>query len=215
MSKSHATLTGASLHEPKGVTTATSGQVYRADGAGSGSWQSLVIPTGLFTVGITTFVASGTWTKPPNLFKVRVHVQAAGGAGSTSTIAATGGSASFGAQCSATGGVGGNGNVGTGGAGGVGSSGNLNFTGVSGIGSITTTASIPFIGGLPAGPWGAFGKGQDQISGTTQAASGGGGGYAMKEISAIALGATETVTVNTGGASNGIVVVEEYVAVTS
>jgi len=36
----HRLLTGASLHEPKGVETATSGQVYVADGLGSGSWQS-------------------------------------------------------------------------------------------------------------------------------------------------------------------------------
>jgi hypothetical protein len=34
----HASLTGANLHEPKGVATATSGQVYVADGAGSGDW---------------------------------------------------------------------------------------------------------------------------------------------------------------------------------
>lgn len=34
----HSALTGASLHEPKGVASATSGQVYVADGAGSGTW---------------------------------------------------------------------------------------------------------------------------------------------------------------------------------
>lgn len=34
----HATLTGADLHEPKGVATAASGTVYISDGAGSGSW---------------------------------------------------------------------------------------------------------------------------------------------------------------------------------
>lgn len=38
---SHATLTGASLHEPKGVATATANTVYVADGAGSGTWQTL------------------------------------------------------------------------------------------------------------------------------------------------------------------------------
>lgn len=40
----HKDLTGAELHEPKGVATATSGQVYVADGLGSGSWQPIVIP---------------------------------------------------------------------------------------------------------------------------------------------------------------------------
>lgn len=37
----HKDLTGADLHEPKGVATANSGQVYVADGAGSGSWVNL------------------------------------------------------------------------------------------------------------------------------------------------------------------------------
>lgn len=34
----HKDLTGAELHEPKGVETATSGQVYVANGSGSGAW---------------------------------------------------------------------------------------------------------------------------------------------------------------------------------
>lgn len=34
----HNTLTGADLHEPKGVATANLGQIYIADGAGSGTW---------------------------------------------------------------------------------------------------------------------------------------------------------------------------------
>lgn len=34
----HNTLTGSQLHEPKGAATATAGQVYVADGAGSGTW---------------------------------------------------------------------------------------------------------------------------------------------------------------------------------
>lgn len=38
----HATLTGADLHEPKGADTAALGQVYIADGAGSGTWTTLV-----------------------------------------------------------------------------------------------------------------------------------------------------------------------------
>jgi microcystin-dependent protein len=37
----HAALTGASLHEPKGVASADVGTVYVADGAGSGSWSTL------------------------------------------------------------------------------------------------------------------------------------------------------------------------------
>lgn len=47
----HATLTGADLHEPKGVDSASEGSVYVADGAGSGTWED-------FTSG-TTYVISG------------------------------------------------------------------------------------------------------------------------------------------------------------
>lgn len=35
----HSQLTGADLHEPKGIDTALAGEVYVADGAGSGSWE--------------------------------------------------------------------------------------------------------------------------------------------------------------------------------
>lgn len=34
----HSSLTDPELHEPKGASTATSGEVFVADGAGSGSW---------------------------------------------------------------------------------------------------------------------------------------------------------------------------------
>lgn len=37
---SHAVLTDPEIHEPKGITTASAGQVYRADGVGSGSWEA-------------------------------------------------------------------------------------------------------------------------------------------------------------------------------
>jgi hypothetical protein len=39
----HRTLTGDSLHEPKGADTANSGEVYVADGAGSGSWDGSLV----------------------------------------------------------------------------------------------------------------------------------------------------------------------------
>lgn len=39
----HAVLTDPQLHEPKGVSTAASGKVYRANGSGSGVW---VFPSG-------------------------------------------------------------------------------------------------------------------------------------------------------------------------
>lgn len=213
MTTAHRSLTGASLHEPKGVETATANQVYKADGAGSGSWQTLTIPTGLFTVTITNFTATGTWTKPANLFKVRVHVIGSGGNGiDANATGTTGGSTSFGAHCSATGGTGGVGGSSTGGVGGAGSSGSLNLTGGSGVGSTTPGASC--MGGLGGGMWMPKGQGGSVSSaGGGQTASGGGGGYSMKEIAAAALGSTETVTINTAGQNNGFVLVEEYISV--
>lgn len=37
----HSTLTGADLHEPKGVASASAGTIYVANGAGSGVWQKV------------------------------------------------------------------------------------------------------------------------------------------------------------------------------
>ena len=37
----HRNLSGDQLHEPKGVDTAANGEVYVADGAGSGAWADL------------------------------------------------------------------------------------------------------------------------------------------------------------------------------
>lgn len=51
----HSTLTGAELHEPKGVATAALGTVYVANGAGSGSWNS--VATSAFTGMVADFAA--------------------------------------------------------------------------------------------------------------------------------------------------------------
>ena len=40
MAKEHNVITDPEIHEPKGVSTATAGEVYEADGAGSGDWVS-------------------------------------------------------------------------------------------------------------------------------------------------------------------------------
>jgi len=39
----HKDITGADLHEPKGVASANAGEIFIADGAGSGSWQHNII----------------------------------------------------------------------------------------------------------------------------------------------------------------------------
>ncbi len=56
MATLHSTITGADNHEPKGVESATAGQVYRANGVGSGTWSQhpaaevvVVDPNNVFT----------------------------------------------------------------------------------------------------------------------------------------------------------------------
>lgn len=54
----HKNLTDPEIHEPKGASTATAGQVYVADGAASGSWQSAAIPTSASATEV--YVADGS-----------------------------------------------------------------------------------------------------------------------------------------------------------
>lgn len=56
----HSTLTGADLHEPKGVAAAAANTVYTADGVGSGAWS-----TGSTLIGITGQVADFATPLPP------------------------------------------------------------------------------------------------------------------------------------------------------
>jgi len=56
----HNTLTGAALHEPKGIGAASSGTVYVADGLGSGAWSSATA-----TLGITGMIADFITAAPP------------------------------------------------------------------------------------------------------------------------------------------------------
>lgn len=57
----HSTLTGANLHEPKGVATAPAGTVYVANGSGSGAWGSIGggAPTGTIADFATPIAPSG------------------------------------------------------------------------------------------------------------------------------------------------------------
>jgi hypothetical protein len=71
----HNVLTGANLHEPKGVATANANEVYVADGAASGAWQlapinphaeitleSNATATTVTTLG-TYYLIGGTWVQ--------------------------------------------------------------------------------------------------------------------------------------------------------
>lgn len=65
----HSSLTGAELHEPKGVASATTDQVYVADGGGSGAWTSAyqqIILT-------ASFDAAGSTASPADSY-ARIYV---------------------------------------------------------------------------------------------------------------------------------------------
>lgn len=64
----HVNITDPNIHEPKGISNATSGEVYVADGAGSGTWRSV------FTYGFEDYhnngspinLTSGAWVDLTN-----------------------------------------------------------------------------------------------------------------------------------------------------
>lgn len=65
MSIQHRLLTGADLHEPKGVASAASGRVYVANGSGSGTWAKLTIANvdaAAITTGDYVYVNAGALT---------------------------------------------------------------------------------------------------------------------------------------------------------
>jgi len=74
MATEHSTLTGANLHEPKGVASATNGQIYLANGSGSGVWtDSNTIASAseyamIYTAGGTTASAAITTATLLNMF---------------------------------------------------------------------------------------------------------------------------------------------------
>lgn len=157
---------------------------------------------------ISSFSSSGTWTKQSDVGSVLIHVIAGGGASSHAS-ANNGGSSSFGAHCSASGGLKPSGN--SGGLGGAGSGGDINLSGSSGENFSTNNGRYSGGGSF----YGSVGQGGQGIG----VAGGGGGGYCAKLIAHGNLGATETVTVGLGGShpsggvsvgGNGIVIIYEY-----
>jgi hypothetical protein len=166
--------------------------------------------------------SNSTWTKPAGLKYVIVEVVGAGGGGSSgfwNAGGATGGASSFGTHAVGNGGSGAN----NGTSGGSASNGDVNMSGQRGghaydaIGGGGSSAM-----GKSGGDGGSVNAGNSSDNGST---GGGGGGYSRKLIQAEALGATETVTVGTGGAGGvannsyggngeqgvaGIVIVQEF-----
>jgi hypothetical protein len=152
---------------------------------------------------LDVFTSSGTWTKPSGVTEVRVTVVGggAGGGGSGGTAATNGGTSSFGAFCSATGGT-----AVTSPVGGVGSGGDINIKGGSGGG-----AGAGNHGGSGAGLSGGGGGANSAATvsnggnyggggggGTTSVNGGGGGGCAIEVVTVTG---NVTVTVGAGGSA--------------
>ena len=78
----HSAITDPNIHEPKGVATATSGTVYVANGAGSGSWSGVnsLLPsqTGHSGKTLTTNGSTRSWTSD-NRVLARGSVNVTGG----------------------------------------------------------------------------------------------------------------------------------------
>lgn len=106
----------------------------------------------------------------------------AAGAGGTSGIGGTGGTSSFGAYCSATGGVGGaqsDNYFANGGSGGIGSGGDLNIGGCGGGSAISYVRNLAGAGGssiLGGGGAGSASTGNNSFAGNSGQSYGGGGG---------------------------------------
>lgn len=190
MSIEHVDITDPAIHEPKGASTAASGAIYVADGAGSGLWTAQTGVGGNFKIIYHLYTSSSTWSKPANHIGSEYLLIGQGGVG---TSAAQNASVSF-AGVSAN-----QGSNTSGGAGGTGVSGDLNLSGDAGISGVTALAAVKLQN---------FGQG-DSLS------AGGAGGVAMGWKISSALSATQAVTINNGTSSNanGAVLIKDYVKI--
>jgi len=191
----------------------TAGQVLTSGGSGAPTWTAL--SAGGALNNIQYFTASGTYTPTASTSFVVVEVIGGGGG-----ISGSGGTSSFGAFCSATGGASA---VSSGAIPGTGAGGDINARGQAGT-AITYGSNSGFLTnyGSPAGgmsPTGMAGQGASNsasIGNNFQTiSSGAGGGYSRKKITSSFSGTSITVgTAGTGAgslaATDGIVIVYEY-----
>ena len=168
------------------------------------------------------FTSNGTWNKPAKCKKVEVVVVGGGGAAGPNGV--SGGTSSFGAFCSATGGTRGY----IGGDGGVGINGDINLTGdtgnaMSGKGGNNAFTSGGGVAHFQSGSnrrhaksYGCGGGSYINSSGEIASTSGGGAGVAIKLIDVTNISQV-SVSIGAGGGganaghgSGGIVIIKEY-----
>lgn len=67
MAIEHDSITNAELHEPKGVSSANSGEIYIANGAGSGAWTQTYIYGGIYSITTDAIAISAIGTTAKKL----------------------------------------------------------------------------------------------------------------------------------------------------
>ena len=196
------------------VGAGTTGQYLKSNGASAPTWSTLAVTGTLLNIQYFTSTATYTPTSGTNFVIVEVVGGGGGSSKSSTDTGGTGGTSSFGALVSATGG----GIYATPGAG---ASGDLNLTGGQGnkiVGS-TTTVQLNNLGGVAGLCYGTYGFGANLNALSTISLSvtaGAGGGASRKKITSafsgvtVTVGAAGTAGTNGNAGNAGIVIVYEY-----
>jgi hypothetical protein len=147
-----------------------------------------------YLIGEETFLSAATYYKPLGLVNAIIHIYGAGGGGRGHTNnGSAGGTTSFGSLLSVAGSTGGTNSAG--GTGGAATNADFSATGLTG-------RKTPFsIGPRGFGVGNYYGEGGSPIDMGTF--GGGGGTFARRSLAAASIGATETVTIGTGGTAGG------------
>jgi hypothetical protein len=215
------------------VAPGSNGNVLTSNGT---TWTSAAAAGGGGDYIMRTYTSPATWSKPANLKAVKVTLVGGGGGGAVNNpgpgqSGGAGGTSSFGAFLSATGGAGAT--VPANGAAGSGSGGDINVSGGPGdmvLGLYRPSGAFFNVAGVRQAALAQYigtpiGGGGGVPDGTTQR-NGGGGGGSIEYISAPSIPGPVTVTVGAGGivtgpaptqpfrnagaGAAGIVVVEEF-----
>lgn len=204
------------------IGTGTSGQILKSNGPGVlPSFQAAA--AGGFS-NMTVYASPGTFTTPSTTTQIKVTVVGGGGGGGPGTA---GGTSSFGALASATGGSGCPATYGA--AGGAGSAGTLLIQGQAGAtggvagGTVSGVGGCSFLGGagsagpISSGPsgYGAGGTGRGSNPANPGTFGGGGAGGTAIYVGPVTASTGYPITIGTGGTSGtssaggaGVVVVE-------